>query len=186
MDSDLTLEIKTILSNYSQSFSDKSYSEENNDVDVLMALFGITPELKRENRQYWGRELGMCWQLLVNKVCELRGADYSPALKIEKDEPTDLFLGQDAIDTKYRIGSGDSGTLKKFMKYGELLKSKGYRPLLLILRSDNLPAAITACKVGGWEIITGDKCFEYIRDHTGFDLLAYLIALTNEFKINRV
>lgn len=26
--------------------------------DVLMDVFGIVPTLKRENRQYWGRELG--------------------------------------------------------------------------------------------------------------------------------
>src|SRR3989339_817696 len=186
MDSDLTLEIKTILSNYSQSFSDKSYSEENNDVDVLMALFGITPELKRENRQYWGRELGMCWQLLVNKVCELRGADYSPALKIEKDEPTDLFLGQDAIDTKYRIGSGDSGTLKKFKKYGEFLRDQGYNPVLLILRDDNLSAAITACKVGGWQLFIGKDCLNYVEEKTGFDIEKYLLKVKEAHHISRL
>lgn len=179
------LELRTIISQYKQSFSDKSYNEENNESDVLMDLFGITPSLKRENRQYWGRELGMCWQLLVNKLCQIRCKDYKPALKIESDEPTDLFIGQDAIDTKYRIGSGDSGTLKKFKKYGELLKGQGFTPVLLIVRSDNLAAAITACKVGGWEIYIGDECFEYLNRKTKFDLKSYLVDLKSKFLIDR-
>src|SRR3990167_2077097 len=71
----LQIELHKILSQYRESFSEKTYSDENNDSDVLMNLFGITPELKRENRQYWGRELGMCWQLLINKLCEIRVAN---------------------------------------------------------------------------------------------------------------
>ena len=37
-----------ILSEYQRAFADKAYSDENNDHDVLMDVFGITPELKRE------------------------------------------------------------------------------------------------------------------------------------------
>jgi len=181
----LQIELHKILSQYRESFSEKTYSDENNDSDVLMNLFGITPELKRENRQYWGRELGMCWQLLINKLCEINCKDYKPALKIDADEPTDLFIGNDAIDTKYRIGSGDSGTLKKFKKYGAFLKSKGFRPVLLILRKDNLSAAITACKVGGWEIYTGEESFKYIKQKAGFDLEKYLNELNGQIKIER-
>jgi hypothetical protein len=55
--------LKGILKQYQNSFSNKIYVEENDDHDPLMDVFGITPSLKRENRQYWGRELGMCWQL---------------------------------------------------------------------------------------------------------------------------
>lgn len=181
----IDLELKNILYQYRQSFSDKTYSDENSDHDILMDLFGITPELKRENRQYWGRELGMCWQLLVNKLGEMQCQNYKPALRIEGDEPTDLFIGKDAIDTKYRIGSGDSGTLKKFKKYGKLLKQKGYNPVLLILREDNLPAAITACKVGGWNIHIGDECMKYLENKTRFDLKRYLTGLKNKFSIER-
>ena len=47
--------LESILSDYSSSFSAKVYRDENNDSDLLMELFGITPGLKRENRQYWGR-----------------------------------------------------------------------------------------------------------------------------------
>lgn len=179
------LELKSIINQYKESFTEKTYNEENNESDILMDLFSITPELKRENRQYWGRELGMCWQLLVAKLSELTCKDFKPALKIEADEPTDLFIGKDAIDTKYRIGSGDSGTLKKFKKYGKLLKNKGYRPVLLIVRENNLSAAITACKVGGWNLYVGDECFEYIKKKTGFDLKKYLISLKGEFEITR-
>ena len=182
----LDFELRKILGQYRGSFSDKTYNDENNDSDILMDLFNITPELKRENRQYWGRELGMCWQLLIDKLCELKCKDYKPALKIEADEPTDLFIGKDAIDTKYRIGSGDSGTLKKFKKYGALLTEQGYKPTLLILRSDNLPAAITACKVGGWKIYVGDDCFEYIKDKTSFDIKGYLISLKGSQAIKRI
>lgn len=149
--------INPILKKYYEAFKEKIYAAENNDIDVLMDIFGITPEQKRENRQYWGRELGMMWQLIVTELCKNHCSNFQPALKIGNDEPCDLILGQDAIDTKYRIGSGDSGTLKKFKQYGELLKKYGYRPILLILREDNLSAAITACIHGGWTILTGQK-----------------------------
>lgn len=182
----LDIELRNIIGKYRESFSDKTYSDENNDVDVLMELFGISPVLKRENRQYWGRELGMCWQLLVDRLCERTCKNYKPALRIEADEPTDLFIGKDAIDTKYRIGSGDSGTLKKFKKYGGLLKEQGYNPVLLILRTDNLSAAITACRVGGWKIYAGDDCFDYIEKKTGFDLKKYLESLKGTQAIKRV
>lgn len=181
----LDLELKTIINQYRQSFSDKTYSDENNESDILMDLFGISQKLKRENKQYWGRELGMCWQLLINKLCELKCSDYKPALKIGGDEPTDLFIGKDAIDTKYRIGSGDSGTLKKFKKYGKLLKKQGYKPVLLIVREDNLPAAITACKAGGWKIYSGQESFKYIKNKTKFDLEKYFSNLKGGFPINR-
>jgi len=183
---EIDLNIKTIINQYRQSFSQKNYSDENNDTDILMDLFNISPNLKRENRQYWGRELGMCWQLIISKLSELRCPEFKPALKIEGDEPTDLFIGKDAIDTKYRIGSGDSGTLKKFKKYGELLTKQGYRPLLLILREDNLPAAITACRAGGWKIVVGEESFNYIKERTNFDLKDYFIKNKGNFSINRV
>lgn len=64
-------------------------------------------------------------------------------------------MGNLAIDTKYRIGSGDSGTLKKFKAYGPTLEEKGFTPVLLIVREDNLGAAITACNAGGWTVTTG-------------------------------
>jgi len=109
----LDTKLKDVLRAYRDSFSIKTYSEENDEPDALMDVFGITPLRKRENRQYWGRELGMCWQLLVTNVLSHHCKAYSPAIKMGDDEPCDCCVGKDAIDTKYRIGSGDSGTLKK-------------------------------------------------------------------------
>ncbi len=152
----------------------KTYSEENDAPDPLMDVFGITPDRKRENRQYWGRELGMCWQLLVTNVLSHHCKDYAPAIRVGDDEPCDCCNGRDAIDTKYRIGSGDSGTLKKFKANGRLLQEKGYRPVLLIVRQDNLGAAMSACEAGGWVIIQGPDTFDYIRSASGFDLRAWL------------
>lgn len=180
-------ELKNILSQYRNSFSEKSYNEENNEHDLLMNIFGITPSLKRENRQYWGRELGMCWQHLVCELFRNTCKDYKPATRIGNDEPCDCQIGNDVIDTKYRIGSGDSGTLKKFKQYGQIFTDQGLRPILLIIREDNLPSAIVACKIGGWIVLTGDQTFQYIYKKSEFDLKSWFlkIASTNEFKVNR-
>lgn len=130
--------LEQILARYQNSFTAKIYAEENEEHDILRDVFGIYPIIKKENRQYWGRELG--------------------------------------IDTKYRIGSGDSGTLKKFKSYGELLRNLNYDPVFLILRQDNLPAAITACQKGTWKVYTGDDSFEFIQTISGFDLKSFLIG----------
>lgn len=180
-------QLKGILSQYRQSFNDKAYSEENEDHDVLMDVFGITPQLKRENRQYWGRELGMCWQRLVCEVLRLSCKDFKPAMRVGDDEPCDCMVGSDVIDTKYRIGSGDAGTLKKFKQYGKMFTDQDLRPILLILREDNLAAAISACRVGGWEVRVGDSTFEYIQKASSVDLKSWLIdvAKTKEFFVTR-
>ncbi len=182
---ELNVNLKDILSRYQSSFTQKIYSDENNDYDVLMKVFSLTPEIKRENRQYWGRELGMCWQLLITEIFKHTRADFSPALRFGGDEPCDLISGNQAIDTKYRIGSGDSGTLKKFKSYGPMLIENGYTPVLLILREDNLPAAITACRKGEWNIYVGDNTFDFIQDLTGFDLKSYLIQMEGAFAVIR-
>lgn len=184
MNSNIDNQLRDILAQYKTSFSGKIYREENEDHDVLMDVFGITPIVKRENRQYWGRELGMCWQMLVCKLFELRCENFQPAMRIGSDEPCDCLVGKDAIDTKYRIGSGDSGTLKKFKQYGEFFKQQKLNPVLLIVREDNLPAAITACKNGGWTVLEGDKTFEYISEKTDFDLYSWLKNLKTDESLN--
>ncbi len=177
--------IGSILAEYQNSFTQKIYDTENNDYDILMEVFGIPPDLKRENRQYWGRELGMCWQRIVVDVFQNTRNDFSPALKVGKDEPCDLIVGAYGIDTKYRIGSGDSGTLKKFKQYGRLLKDMGYMPILLMLREDNLPAAIKACEVGGWEIFMGNATFGFIFEQTDFDLRSFLREKALNYEVER-
>lgn len=176
--------LDNILRKYSSSFESKIYSNENNDSDILMEIFGITPELKRENRQYWGRELGKCWESLVVEICK-NSPGFKPALKIEKDEPCDLRMNNYAIDAKYRIGSGDSGTLKKFKQYSQKLISLNYEPVLLFLREDNLAAAITACRQGGWTIKTGKYSFDFIKEISGFDLRKYLVERHRFFNVVR-
>lgn len=172
----LETKLKEVLRAYRDSFSMKTYSEENDDLDPLMEVFGITPDRKRENRQYWGRELGMCWQLLVTNVLSFHCKEYTSAIKIGDDEPCDCCVGNDAIDTKYRVGSGDSGTLKKFKSYGKLLKERGYRPVLLIVREDNLNTAMTAFAAGGWIVLQGQATFDYLQEVSGFDLRSWLVS----------
>ena len=177
----MTNELIDILNFYRNSFSNKNFDNESDTTDILMNIFGITPALKNRNRQYWGRELGMCWQKLIVSFCREYCSRFQPPLKFNSDEPMDLFIGQDAIDTKYRIGSGDSGTLKKFKQYGNLLKKKGYNPIVLILREDNLPAALTACKSGGWTVYTGNESFLYIKDKTKQDIKKFLLDNDHKF-----
>ncbi|MCX6343633.1 MAG: restriction endonuclease [Armatimonadetes bacterium] len=174
-----------ILSQYSDSFSSKTYGDENNDIDVLMDVFSISPELKRENRQYWGRELGMCWQLIITALFRVNCQDFAHGYRDNNDELCDLMCGLDAIDTKYRIGSGDSGTLKKFKQYGKALTAEGFRPVLLIVRDDNLPAALTACITGGWTVYTAQQTFDYICTKTGIDLQSWLRMCATSHCITR-
>ncbi len=171
---------------YQDNFSKKEYGDENNDYDLLMDLFNISPELKRENRQFWGRQLGKYWEKLVISVFNIFTPNkYKPAFKIGADEPIDLIVDNYGVDTKYRIGSGDAGTLKKFKQYAELVKSKGYEPVFLILREDNLPAAITAIKNGGWTVYTGPDSLNFIKENSGFDIKKYLEDNKNRYSINR-
>ncbi|MFM6192017.1 MAG: hypothetical protein ACKPEN_12600 [Planktothrix sp.] len=168
--------LESILQQYSVSFNAKEFIQESLEEDDLMLVFGLTQEIKDLNKQYWGRELGKCWERLVIEVCKQSCADFSPAIRDGKDELCDLVIGTDAIDAKYRIGSGDSGTLKKFKQYAERLTNSGYTPVLLILRTDSLPQAVNACLVGGWRVLSGRDAFEYLFEITGFDLKAWLQA----------
>ncbi len=179
--------LNKILNKYSSSFNNKHYAEESEETDLLMDAFGISQSLKKENKQYWGRELGMCWQLLLTEIFKQFCDDFQPAKKYGEDEPADFFIGNQAIDTKYRIGSGDSGTLKKFKQYGDIFQKEGLIPILLLLRTDNLLAAISAFKAGGWKIYSGEDTFDYIFENTGFDLKNWLINSKNngKYTINR-
>lgn len=175
--------IEKILKKYKLSFNWKIYNNENNDYDVLMDIFWITPELKRENRQYWGRELWMCWQLIITDLMKNTNKDFLPAERMWADEPADLFIWKYAIDTKYRLGSWDSWTLKKFKQYWKMLREKWYIPVMLILRTDNLPAAITALNNWWREVYTDKNTFAFILKHSGVDFCNYLEEQKNLFNI---
>lgn len=184
--SPIELRLTEVVTHYQNSFTGKEYGQENEDHDLLMDLFGISPEMKRENRQYWGRELGMCWQRLVTATVSTLAPDhFTPPIRIGADEPYDLGFKDFVIDTKYRLGSGDAGTLKKFKMYGEMLRARKKNPVQLILRSDNLPAAISALKVGGWDVRIGDEAFAWIEQATdGFKLDGWLESNAGTFQIN--
>ncbi len=180
------LRLTEVVTHYQNAFTGKEYGEENEDHDLLMDLFGISPDMKRENRQYWGRELGMCWQRIVTAtIATLAPKEFSPPIRIGADEPYDLGFKDFVIDTKYRLGSGDAGTLKKFKGYGEILRERDKKPVQLILRSDNLPAAISALKVGGWDVRIGNEAFAWIESATkGFKLDGWLENNAGQFQIN--
>ena len=146
-------ELNEVLKHYQKAFADKVIESPETAQDILMDIFGITFFDKIKNMQYWGRELGLCWQRLIVAVFKNNCNGYKPALKIGKDEPCDVIVDSFAIDTKYRVGSGDSGTLKKFKQYGPLLKENKLKPVMLFLREDNLPAAMTALKSGDGRFI---------------------------------
>lgn len=175
--------LEKILVEYKRNFDNKVFSEESLEEDDLMLVFGLTQAIKAQKKQYWGRELGMCWQRMVTELCKQICMNFGDPIREGTDEFCDLVVGKDAIDTKYRIGSGDSGTLKKFKQYAIKLRELGYRPVLLILREDNLPAAITACITGGWTIMTGNKTYEYLRDVTKFDLQSWLKERKDHYRI---
>lgn len=182
---DIENTLEDILQEYQKSFKNKIFNDEIKDHDLLMDVFDLTPELKADNMQYWGRELGMCWQKLIIEICQKNCPKFKPAQKVEGDEPYDLIVGKYAIDTKYRIGSGDSGTLKKLKQYGKDLKQKGYAPIMLILRQDNLPAAITACENGNWIVYTDEDSFKFVQKITKFDLKQFLINTKAKFAVVR-
>lgn len=169
----MTDKLDQILTNYQSSFSAKVFKEKDGGDDILMDAFSITNQMKDQNKQYWGRELGKCWEKLVISVFE-HHEGFRRGIKVGQDEICDLVFNNYAIDTKYRVGSGDSGTLKKFKFYGAQIKDLGKEPVMLFLREDNLPAAITAMKKGGWKIITGEDSFSFIKEHSGFNLEEYL------------
>jgi hypothetical protein len=160
--------IESIIAKYYESFTNKSYSEENLELDILMNMFGITQELKQENKQYWGRELGMVWEQITKEIIKNNNTAFRlpESTEFGSDKPVDYFVGNMAVDTKYRVGSGDAGTLKKFKEYGRLLTSRGYQPVFLILRTDNLQAAITAAETGGWTVYRGQESIDFIKNNT--------------------
>ena len=176
--------LENILGEYEQAFGAKIFDGESSEEDDLMLVFGLTQTIKVKNKQYWGRQLGMCWQRIVTELCRQTCQGFGEPVREGSDELCDLVVGQDAIDTKYRIGSGDSGTLRKFRQYAARLEDLGYRPVLLIVREDNLPAAITACIKGGWTVMTGSETYEYLLEITGFDLRSWLIARRDQYKLS--
>ena len=167
-----------ILSRYKSNFNSKEFAPIFSSSDILMDFFNITYDTKMQNMQYWNRELGRVWELITKELFTSNNLFKPPeSVNFGTDHPVDYFIGNLAIDAKYRIGSGDSGTLKKFKLYGKMLKEMGYNPVFLILRNDNLPAAITAAINGGWQVISYKDAFNFIINYSGVDIVQYLACL---------
>ncbi|WP_104689735.1 restriction endonuclease [Helicobacter felis] len=178
MENSVETKIIGILRQYRNSFLQKEFKNKHYDSDILMDFFNITPEMTAKNTQYWNRELGMVWELVTKELLSSNKLFAPPeSVDFGSDRPVDYFIDKIAVDTKYRMGSGDSGTLKKFKAYGEMLRSREYEPVFLILRDDNLPAALTAAKSGGWKVLIKHEAYNFIIDHGGIDIVAYLAHL---------
>lgn len=169
--------LEQILNQYQQAFAEKIHPEESTEQDDLMFAFGLSQAIKATNKQYWGRELGKCWERLVETLCQQTCEQYQKAHGTHYD----LAVGLNAIDTKYRIGSGDAKTLGGFRQNAQQLINEGFTPVLLIVRNDNLPQAIKACRNGGWEIYAGNNAYDYLKNLTQFDLQVWLQTRQNRF-----
>ena len=62
-----------------------------------MLVFGLTQETKALNKQYWGRELGKCWECLIVELCRQTCENFYPAIREGKDELCDLVIGTDPL-----------------------------------------------------------------------------------------
>lgn len=178
-------DLSNILKTYANSFSVKNFVKETPTIDVLMKAFALTPHVKSENRQYWGRELGKCWERLIVQLCSSACEGYKPAPRIHGSEPCDLLVDKVAIDAKYRVGSGDAKTLRGFKANGLALSEMGYEPILLFVRSDNLQAAMGAFAAGGWRTYVGDDAFRFLEKLTHFDLKSWLASQAGKFAIKQ-
>lgn len=176
--------VSDYIEKYANNFNDKRNELEavKNEHDLLMDIFDITPEEKKNNAQYWGRELGMLWQNIIKTIFENseRIKDYKGPITItdsegHSDEPCDLSANGYAIDTKYRIGSGDSRFSKQFKLNYDILKNEyQLTPVLLILRKDNLITPIRRAQKEGWTVFCGEESYAFVEQETGYDLKTFL------------
>ena len=177
--------IKDILLDYQVRFSNKIYSQDNNDYDLLMDAFGISPKLKLENMQYWGRELGACLEKVM-KTRMSKSKHYENPIKEKSGrEPYDFQFRDRAIDVKYRIGSGDAGTIKKWTENAKDIIELGLQPTLLILREDSLESTVSACRRAGWDIYAGEEFYNFSKNRLDFNLKKYLKSIKAEYQIKR-
>ena len=172
-----------ILSKYKSRFNSKEFDPDSPSSDILMNFFDITYGIKMQNMQYWNRELGTVWELITRELFAFNNPSFRlpESGEFGTDRPVDYFIGDLAIDAKYRIGSGDSGTLKKFKSYGKMLEERGYNPVFLILRNDNLREAINAAINGGWQIISDEYAFSFIMNNSGINIVQYLADLKAKY-----
>jgi hypothetical protein len=170
----LDLILDGALGRYHETFTDRMPEEQDAVSDALMDFFRLTPEIKNRERQFYGRHLGAAWEEIAGKILHAHDPSTEFPRPGTEDTPCDIVYRGFAIDTKYRIGSGDSGTMRKLAGNASTLARRGFVPLLLIFRNDSLKPSISAARTGGWTICEGEAAVSFIRTHTGYDLLDFL------------
>lgn len=181
--SETSQSLDLVLKDHYHSFTKKVVSEESEKADDIMLVFGLNKSIKSENKQYWNKQLSRCWQLLVLESCHRNLAEFQGPLVEQNEQLCDLVIGNDAIETRYRIGSLGVVNIKKLKNNAAKLENMGLRPVLLILRDDNLPQAITACNYNGWTTISGKDAYTYIHKLSGFDLKSWLQTRRNLYRL---
>lgn len=180
----ITQKLDAIMAHSRERALDKHFAADDATTDLLMEAYALDPKTRHQHMQFWGQRLGLCWEGLVDTVFStLRPDAHGDRIHYGRGELCDMVFGDDAIDTKYRIGSGDGATIRKFCRYGDMLREDGYRPVMLILRTDSLDQSIHRC-AHHWEIYQGDAAFDYIHEHTDYDLRTYLHLRKGHFKIS--
>ena len=169
-----------VFAKQEQLFQAKEHDNSLPEEDVLMKRFEITSLDKLTNKQYYNRELGKVFETLCKKTFRHKHNDRCKDAPIVKKkggrtyEPFDLIFDNYAIDFKYRLGSGDSGTLNRLRKSVLWALEKGYEPVYLILREDNLDPVLKALQRLGARIIQGEDTFRFIEEESGVNLREYI------------
>lgn len=173
----LDIALGEIMAEGRDLFLAKEYSDESDEVDLLMAAYHITQMDKRSHRQFFGQTLGRRFEKLVLQLLGETHQGFLPPPRRGSETPCDCLLGSMALELKYRFGSGDGRTVGKIRDYGLYLRSLGLEPKLLVLRTDSMQASIGSLRRGGWEVFEGDATLDFLHLHTGFDLRRCLIAM---------
>lgn len=163
-----------IIGGYREAFSRKDFGDELPVSDLLMDAFGITPETKRENAQYWGRELGSVWQRLVFESFKHVDKSTRTPPKQCPVHPCDVVTRGFGIEVKYRIGSGDAPFIKNLEANASVFTARGESPVLLVFREDSLATNIKRAGRAGWTVKAGAESLAFLLEHTGCDLEAFL------------
>jgi hypothetical protein len=161
-------DLKNLVESYKLSFEKKILNHKHFKQDDIMNLFNKNQYDLLLNKQYWHREFGKFYEKYVKIIAKSK-LKYNDSPKYKKYDLCDLVIDNFAIDTKYRIGSGDSGTVRKLKFYGEQLIKLNYKPILLIFRDDNLEGTIKSLSKE-WNVLTGDNSNKFIIEHLDFDI----------------
>nr|WP_250807483.1 hypothetical protein [Neorhizobium tomejilense] len=175
-------QLEGILGKCRDAFAARKFEDLESSTDLLMQSLSVTPSMKAANRQYWGRELGIAWENLLKVIWKTADGDCHFPMSGDPDHPCDIVGSRFAVDAKYRVGSGDSGTLQKLRRNGATLRESGKEPILLVFRDDSLRSSLAAAKAGGWTVKHGEETLRFVKEELGFDLRSFLSKQAPAFK----